>query len=155
MIRYSLICADGHEFESWFASSDAYDTLADQGHLSCAVCGSPKVEKSLMAPAIGRKSNRQSDVPDAPAPEPAAKGDGGEALKAARELAAFMDKVRSHVEANAEYVGDNFADEARAIHNKETEMRQIYGEATLEEARDLIEDGVAVAPIPAKRRKSN
>ncbi|MEO0963119.1 MAG: DUF1178 family protein [Pseudomonadota bacterium] len=155
MIRYSLICADGHEFESWFASSAAYDALAEQGHLSCVVCGTPKVEKSLMAPAIGRKSNQKSEAPDASTPPPEIKGDGGEALKAARELAAFMDKVRSHVEANAEYVGDNFADEARAIHNKEAEMRQIYGEATLEEARDLIEDGVAVAPIPAKRRKSN
>ncbi|CDO59134.1 FIG004851: hypothetical protein [Candidatus Phaeomarinobacter ectocarpi] len=155
MIRYSLICADGHEFESWFASSDAFDALAEQGHLSCVVCGTPKVEKSLMAPAIGRKSNQKSGAAEATPPPLALKGDGGEALKAAKELAAFMDKVRSHVEANAEYVGDNFADEARAIHNKETEMRQIYGEATLEEARDLIEDGVAVAPIPAKRRKSN
>ena len=76
-------------------------------------------------------------------------------MKAARELAAFMDKIRAHVEKNAEYVGDRFAEEARAIHNKEAEMRQIYGETTLDEARALIEDGVAVAPIPAARRKGN
>ena len=104
-----------------------------------------------MAPAIGRKSN-QAPVQQT-MPEPV--GDGGEALKAARELASFMEKVRSHVEAHAEYVGDNFADEARAIHNKEAEIRQIYGEATLEEARDLIEEGVAVAPLPPSRRKRN
>ncbi|WP_422363954.1 DUF1178 family protein [Pyruvatibacter mobilis] len=150
MIRYSLICSKGHEFESWFASSDAYDTLEAKGHLSCAVCGSSKVQKSLMAPAIGRKGNQQEDT--APA---ARAGDGGEAMKAARELAAFMDKIRAHVEKNAEYVGDRFAEEARAIHNKEAEMRQIYGETTLDEARALIEDGVAVAPIPAARRKGN
>jgi len=151
MIRYSLICAEGHEFESWFASSDAYDKLEAQGHLSCAVCGSSRVQKSLMAPAIARKGNSGSSA-DIEAP---LKGDGGEAMKAARELMAFMEKVRTHVEANAEYVGDKFADEARAIHNKESEMRQIYGEATLEEARELIEDGVAVAPIPAAPRKKN
>lgn len=155
MIRYSLVCADGHEFESWFASSSAYDTLEAQGHLSCVVCGSSKVEKSLMAPAIGRKSNQAADQHDRPVPEGAGGGDGGEALKAARELAAFMEKMRSHVEANAEYVGDSFADEARAIHNKEAEMRQIYGEATLEEARDLMEEGVDVAPLPVSQHKRN
>lgn len=156
MIRYSLICSKGHQFESWFASSDAYDTLEASGHLSCVVCGTSEVHKSLMAPSIGRKSN-QSDDAGAPVTQgdDAAVGDGGQALEAAQELAAFMDKMRAHVEANAEYVGDRFAEEARAIHNKETEMREIYGEATLEEARDLIEDGVAVAPIPAARRKSN
>jgi hypothetical protein len=152
MIRYSLICDKGHEFESWFASGDAYDTLEAQGHLSCAVCGSPNVQKSLMAPAIGRKGNRR-DGESPPAAD--AGGDGGEAMKAARELAAFMDKVRAHVEKSAEYVGDKFAEEARSIHNKETEMRQIYGETTLDEARALIEDGVAVAPIPGPRRKRN
>ncbi len=144
MIRYSLVCAKGHEFEAWFASSDAYDTQLAQGHLSCAVCGSSKVEKMLMAPAISRKSKSTDDMPVS---------DKGEALKAARELAAFMEKIRSHVEANAEYVGDRFAEEARAIHNKESEIREIYGEATLEEARDLIEEGVAVAPIPVSRKK--
>ncbi|MEQ8745850.1 DUF1178 family protein [Pyruvatibacter sp.] len=143
MIRFNLTCARGHAFDAWFASGDAYDTQRAAGQLECVVCGTSKVEKSLMAPAISRKGNT---VPA---------GDGGEALKAARELAAFMDKVRSHVEANAEYVGDNFAAEARAIHNKESEMREIYGEATLEEARDLIEEGVAVAPIPGKRRKQH
>jgi len=74
-------------------------------------------------------------------------------MKAARELAAFMDNIRAHIEHSAEYVGNKFAEEARSIHNKETEMRQIYGEATLDEARALIEDGVAVAPIPGPRRK--
>ena len=108
-----------------------------------------------MAPAIGRKSNQAADQHDRPVSEGAGGGDGGEALKAARELAAFMKKVRSHVEANAEYVGDSFADEARAIHNKEAEMRQIYGEATLEEARDLMEEGVDVAPLPVSRHKRN
>ena len=151
MIRYSLICANGHEFESWFASSSAYDTLEAQGHLSCVVCGSAEVQKSLMAPSIARKSNQNTDESHVPA----ANGDGGAAVKAAQELATVMEKVRAHVEANAEYVGDSFAEEARAIHNKEAEIRQIYGEATLEEARDLIDDGVAVAPLPAPRRKRN
>lgn len=141
MIRYDLVCARGHEFDAWFASSAAYDAQAEAGDVTCPVCGDSAISKAIMAPAVARGAGRR--------------GDGGDALKAARELMAVMDEVRRHVEKTAEYVGDRFAEEARAIHNKEAEIRQIYGEATLAEARDLIEDGIAVAPLPALRRKRN
>ena len=145
MIRYDLVCAKGHEFDAWFAGSAAYDIQAEAGEVMCPVCGSAEVSKAPMAPAIARGAAR--------AAHDGARGDGGDALRAARELAEVMAKVRRYVEQNAEYVGDRFAEEARAIHNKEAEIRQIYGEATLEEARELIEEGIAVAPLPAPRKK--
>ncbi len=143
MIRYDLNCAKGHAFDAWFASSDAFDAQAAAGDVTCPVCGTEKVAKALMAPAISKGASRGS------------LSDKGEAMQAARELAELMARVRRHVEENAEYVGDRFADEARAIHNKETEIREIYGEATLDEARELIEDGIAVAPIPGPAKRRN
>ena len=148
MIRYDLVCARGHEFDAWFASGDAYDAQSAAGELVCPVCGTAKVAKAIMAPAVARGGSING-------PASGSMGDGGDALRAARELAAVMEEVRRNVEANAEYVGDRFAEEARAIHNKESELRQIYGEATLAEARDLIEDGIAVAPLPRPRKTRN
>lgn len=128
MVRYSLSCADGHAFESWFQSASAYDDLAARGLLSCAECGSPKVDKALMAPTVATSR------------EPlAAPRDPREAMLAA---------MRRHVEENADYVGLSFAAEARAIHEGAAPERQIWGEARPDEARALIEDGIPVAPLP-------
>lgn len=145
MIRYDLICAKGHEFDAWFASSTAYDEQAAKGEVACPVCGTKDVRKAVMAPAIARSRGRDAGE----------RGDGGKAMEAARALLAVMEEVRRHVEANAEYVGDRFAEEARAIHNKESELRQIYGEATLEEARELIEEGIPVARLPSPPKKKH
>lgn len=149
MIRYSLRCEAGHEFESWFAGAAAFDSLSAAGQLACAVCGSPKVEKTLMVPSVrpGRKADARAAVEQEPAPSLSG---GADALEQA--LAA----MRHHVEANSEYVGMNFASEARRIHDGDSPERAIYGEAKPDEARRLIEDGVKVAPLPfMPRRRTN
>lgn len=129
MVRYSLTCADGHAFDSWFQSAAAFDDLARRGLLACAECGSPKVEKALMAPAV-------SLAPERPLSAPA---DAREAMLA---------RLRRHVEENSAYVGGSFAAEARAMHEGAAPERSIWGEARPEEARALLEDGIPVAPLP-------
>ncbi|EPX82395.1 Uncharacterized protein putative in bacteria [Rubellimicrobium thermophilum DSM 16684] len=140
MIRYSLICAEGHAFDSWFASASAFDDLAARGLLSCATCGSSRVEKALMAPAVTSAS------PDEPPP-----------LSAPRDLReALLAEIRRQIEEKSDYVGLSFAAEARAIHEGRAPERSIWGEARPEEARSLIEDGIPVAPLPfMPRRQTN
>lgn len=144
MIRYSLKCADGHAFESWFQSAEAFDKLLSAGHVSCAVCGQGNVEKSIMAPRV-RPSR---DAANAPA-RPDLKAPASEAEQA-------LAKMRKHVEDNAEYVGKEFASKARAMHDGDQPERAIYGEARLDEAKKLVEDGIPVAPLPFRpQRKTN
>ncbi len=132
MIRYSLRCDKDHGFESWFQSAQAFDDLAAANRLSCPVCGSATVEKTLMAPSVR------------PARSAAAGALAAPGTKVEEALAA----LRKQVEENSEYVGLNFAAEARAIHEGEAPKRAIYGEAKLDEAKRLVEDGVPVAPLP-------
>lgn len=142
MIQFSLRCAEGHQFDSWFQSADAFDKLRAKGHLSCAVCGGSSVEKSVMAPRV--RTARDQVKPSGPLSTPAS--------PAEQALA----RLRAHVEANTEYVGLNFAAEARAMHDGDAPERPIYGEARPEEARKLLEDGVPVTPLPFRPgRKSN
>jgi hypothetical protein len=134
LIRFSLRCEHDHEFEAWFRSSDDYDTQRKRGLVDCPECGSQKVEKALMAPAVstGRKQEKIALAM-------------GEAQKQAMaQLKAISEKMRE----NSDYVGDKFADEARKIHFGEAEQRGIYGEATPEEAKSLAEDGIDFMPIP-------
>jgi hypothetical protein len=140
MIHYDLICDKGHAFDGWFRNSTAYDEQAAKGLVSCTVCGSAKVEKQLMAPGIPVKSNRKDSTPKPMVSSPVDP-----------RLAIMMQMVREmrkHVEENAEYVGDRFAEEARKIHYEEADARGIYGEATPDEAKSLIEEGIAVHPLP-------
>ena len=141
MIRYSLRCAEAHEFESWFQSAAAYDVLHRTGHIACPICGATAVEKSLMAPTV----------------RPAGKGEGSTSLtdpETAREEA--IARLRAEIEANSDYVGMNFVAEARKMHSGEAPERSIYGEARPDEAIKLLEDGVPVAPLPFRpKRKSN
>ncbi|VDC31663.1 DUF1178 family protein [Pseudogemmobacter humi] len=153
MIRYSLRCEAGHEFESWFAGAAAFDSLSKAGQLACAICGSPRVEKTLMLPAVrpGRKAEARAEPRSAEGGAPAPSL-SGEATALEQTLAA----MRRHVEENSEYVGMNFASEARRIHDGDSPERAIYGEAKPDEARRLIEDGVKVAPLPfLPRRRAN
>lgn len=138
MIRYRLICKKQHEFDGWFRSSSDFDEQAEAGGVSCPVCGSSKVQKALMAPAIPKKGKSKTSVP---APD-----------EAAERVSMMVTKLRNHVEKNFDYVGDRFAEEARRIHYEETPRRDIYGETTLEEARELVEEGVEVAPLPGLNR---
>jgi hypothetical protein len=144
MIRYRLRCDSGHEFEAWFSSSSGYDQQAERGLLSCATCGTSKVEKALMAPNVGKSGQ------DAPAPAPSAPGKRPYA--AAAQLPAPMREMlrqfHEHVRKTSDYVGDQFAEEARRIHYDEAEARGIYGEATPAEARELHEEGIEVHALP-------
>ncbi len=139
MIRYALNCANGHNFDSWFASSAACDGLIAAGRVTCISCGSTAVEKALMAPAVGS---------GAATPEPVAEPKPATLSQPQSELEAKIAALRREIEANSEYVGLNFASEARAIHAGEAPERAIFGEAKVEEARALIEEGVPVAPLP-------
>lgn len=132
MIKYELKCRKDHVFEAWFYDSATYDKQAAGGKIVCPVCNSRKITKAPMAPRIGKS---KGEVAAAEAKEMAV------AMKALREL-------RDHVEKNADYVGDQFAEEARKIHYGETDKRNIYGEATKEEAKELTEEGIDVAMIP-------
>ena len=140
MIRYDLTCEKGHDFDGWFRDSAAYDEQATRGLVSCAVCGSLKVEKQLMAPGIPARANRQDNAPKQLVTGPVDP-----------RLAAMMQMVREmrkHVSENADYVGNKFAEEARKIHYDEAKHRGIYGEATPDDAKALIEEGIAVHPLP-------
>ncbi len=140
MIHFSLKCKDGHQFESWFQSNAAFEKLHAAGHVSCAICGCGDVEKALMAPRV----NSKDDAPAAPLSVPASPAE--QAIAAMKE----------HVEKNSEYVGDNFAQEARDMHLGDAPERAIWGEAKREDAKKLIEDGVPVAPLPfSPSRKNN
>jgi hypothetical protein len=140
MIRYDLICDKGHEFDAWFSDSAAYDKQVKRGLVECAHCGSIKIEKQLMAPGIPAKSNKKSDASQRMMSAPA-----DPRMQAMMKM---MREVRAHVEKNAENVGDSFAEEARKIHYNEAEKRGIYGNATPDQARELIEEGIDVAPLP-------
>lgn len=133
MIRYALTCAAGHDFEGWFGDSADFDQQRTAGLLSCPLCASAEVRKQIMAPAV-TGTRKQG-----------AAGEGGRQQAMMMEA---MGKVRAHVEANFDYVGDGFASEARRIHEGAAENRGIYGEASGEEVRALVEDGVPVAPLP-------
>ncbi len=137
MIVYDLRCDQDHGFEAWFRDSEAYDAQVAANEVLCPICGSIKVEKALMAPNLGRtrKAGKVSDK----APQDNAK---------AAEIRRSLLEIRSQVEANCDYVGERFAEEARRMHFGETDPRGIYGETTAEEATSLKEDGVAVQRIP-------
>lgn len=147
MIHYSLKCAHGHEFESWFASASAYDTLRKSGHVTCAICGSTDVEKALMAPAVTARKAKQPAVSDEAAPDGQAPAEPAPGPTRA-EIEAKIAAIRAHVETNSDYVGTQFATQARAMHVGDAPERAIWGEAKPEEAKELIEEGISIAPLP-------
>lgn len=157
MIRFRLRCDKDHEFEAWFRSGEDYDKLAAAKGVACAVCGSVTVEKALMAPAIGRAGkDKGARIPEPALPAPAADAPAeavGERMQLAADprqkaMIAALRELRAKITANADYVGDKFAEEARKIHYQEVEPRGIYGEASREEAEQLAEEGIEFAPLP-------
>jgi hypothetical protein len=131
VIVYNLRCMNSHEFEGWFRDSAAFDAQANAAKLVCPVCGARKVEKAIMAPAVAGTKKADLSAPEE-----------------MRKMRQFMTGLRKYVQDNAEYVGPNFAEEARKIHYGETEERQIYGESTVKEAVELVEEGIDVAALP-------
>ena len=147
MIRYDLICDKEHAFDGWFRDSEAYDEQNAAGQVVCPVCGSTAVSKQLMTPGIPAKSNRRGEV--------RMPVFAGQKEAKVAELIEAVRKLRRHVEENADYVGDQFPEEARKIHYKEVEPRGIYGEASLEEAKALLDEGVEVHPLPPLPEDAN
>lgn len=156
MIRYTLHCDKAHEFESWFPSSASYDEQRRRKLVVCPVCGSTRIDKTLMAPQVARR-DRAPDRPAAPCPMPERPGaaapvnDAPVAMvsPAEQELRARIRELRDHLVKQADPVGERFAEEARKIHYGEVEHRSIYGSATPEEARELAEEGIDFYPLPA------
>jgi hypothetical protein len=157
MIRYTLRCEREHSFESWFQDSAAYDSQAKRKLISCPLCDSVKVEKAIMAPRIvGKKGRERAEPAAAPVPAPAAEAPapapnaGATPLLMAqeRELRAKLKELRDHIVKNADNVGERFATEARAMHYGDKEHRPIYGEASPDEAKSLIDEGIEVSPLP-------
>jgi hypothetical protein len=140
MIVYALRCGEGHGFEGWFASSAAFDAQHAEGKLACPLCPSRDIAKAPMAPALSSAVGQQKSAP--PAEE-------------LRKMRQFMTGLRKHVMETAENVGPNFPEEARKIHYGEVEPRPIYGEATVKEAIELVEEGVEVAPLPPDLDEAN
>jgi hypothetical protein len=134
LISFSLTCESAHEFEGWFRSNDDFEAQKKRKLVGCPVCGSHRIEKALMAPAVST-SRKQEKI---------ALAVNAQQREALAQLKALSEKVRE----NADYVGEKFAEEARKIHFGETEARGIYGEATPEEAKSLADDGVDFMPLP-------
>jgi hypothetical protein len=134
VIQYSLVCEIDHKFDAWFRSAEAFDEQSARGIVTCPVCGSDKVGKGLMAPAVARSGSGKVAVTS------------GHPQQA--EILQVLRAMRNKVMSEADYVGDKFAEEARKIHFKESDARGIYGEATREEVTALVEDGIDVLPLP-------
>ncbi|RAI42552.1 DUF1178 family protein [Rhodoplanes roseus] len=179
MIRYALACQDGHAFESWFRNSSDFDDQAARGLVSCPVCGSPKVGKSLMTPRLGRSSKASAarlaaaaaaamadvvadagaggsstasagEAPAAPVPAPVEEPRAPVALMSPQEveLRRKLKELRDHLVQTAEHVGERFPDEARRMHYGEIKHRSIYGEASAEEVKSMLDEGIEFHPLP-------
>ena len=149
MIRYTLRCEKDHAFESWFQSSSAYDSQVKRKLVSCPACGSAKIEKAIMAPRIVSKKGRDKAPAETSAPAEAPATESTSLMMAQeRELRAKIKELRDHIVKNADNVGESFPNEARAMHYGDKEHRPIYGEASPEEARALVDEGVEVSPLP-------
>lgn len=141
MIRYDLKCSQGHDFDGWFQSAEAFESLRKAGHVTCTFCSTAEVDKRIMAPAV-RPARTAGEKPKLKEPH--------------NDIEAAFAEMRAQIEANSDYVGLNFAAEARAMHEGTIDERSIYGEAKPDEARALLEDGIPVAPLPfMPRRKAN
>jgi hypothetical protein len=133
MIRFGLVCDRGHDFEAWFSSGSAYEKQESAQSISCPVCGGTSVRKAPMAPAILRGKPKQSEILATPE---------------RKKTYAFLKGLRDHLTANADNVGPAFPEEARKMHYGETEARNIYGEASVDEAKALSEEGIPALPLP-------
>jgi hypothetical protein len=155
MIHYNLRCKKGHAFESWFQSSSAYEAQEKRKLVSCPVCGSTKVERAIMAPQIVSKKGRDNAASEPlPAPAPAVEGISPSSttpllMAQEAELRAKLRELRDHIVKNADNVGEKFPNEARKMHYGDIEHRPIYGDASPDEAKALIDEGVEVMPLPA------
>jgi len=157
MIRYALKCKAGHAFESWFANAYGYESLRAAGHVACPICGDTDVSKSLMTPGVRpARTKAAAPAPETTAPSPPTAAPVPAPTTPEEVMRAQLVELKKKVEANSDYVGLQFASEARAMHEGEIPHRAIYGEAKPQEAKKLLEEGVPVAPLPfMPTRKTN
>ena len=163
MIHYSLVCDKGHDFESWFQDSAAFDKQAKRGLVACPRCGSVKVEKAIMAPRLASSKKLKAPVkapaPAAAAPAPAALNSAPVAAMIASpaetEFRAKLKELREHLTKNADNVGTKFSEEARKMHYGEIEHRSIYGEASPKDAKELADEGIEFLPLPILPNERN
>lgn len=153
MIRYSVVCPDGHEFDGWFRSSEDFDAQATRHLIECPVCGKTDVRKAIMAPAVGGSRKAHGAAPPEPAVtvEPAERPAAPPDIGVDPRAQAMLDALRTYRDKmleNSTNVGPRFAEEARRMHVGETEKKGIHGQATREEAEALLEEGIPVAPLP-------
>jgi hypothetical protein len=154
MIRYALICERGHEFESWFQDSAAYDKQAKRGLVACPQCSSAKVEKAIMSPRLSTTAKKQRAPIQTPAPTVEAPANPATPAPVAmispqeQEFRAKLKELRDHLTKNADNVGPKFPEEARKMHYGEIEHRSIYGVASPEQAKELSEEGIEFHPLP-------
>jgi hypothetical protein len=162
MIKYALACDNGHQFESWFQNSAAYDKQVKRKLVTCPVCDSAKVEKAIMAPRLGASAKKRGGAPmiEAPAPEapapdaPVATPPMPEANPVAmispqeREFRTKLKELRDHLVKNSDNVGTKFPEVARKMHYGEVEHRSIYGEASPKEAKEMLDEGIELHPLP-------
>ena len=147
MIHYQLRCEQAHEFDGWYRDSDAFGKLTAAGMVECPVCGSDKVARALMAPAIAKARPARTEEPVAAQPQPLPQQQAA-AGPIPAQMVALLQKMRAEVEKNCDYVGPGFAEEARRMHKGETEFRGIYGEASDTDAEELREEGIDIARLP-------
>jgi hypothetical protein len=147
MIHYQLRCSTDHGFDGWFKDSASFEAQAKRRLLECPICGDPKVERALMTPSVPKKGHAAARPPAKakPKPEPPT-AVGGERMP--DQLRSMLQRLRGEIEKNCDYVGPEFAAEARRIHNGESRKRGIYGEASPDDAESLAEDGIEIANIP-------
>ena len=158
MIRYALTCDREHAFDVWFKNSADYDQQKRRGLVTCPACGSAKVEKALMAPALGRPSKSISAPLPADQPAPTKEQPKSPVAMMSpqeRELRGKLKELRDHLTKNADYVGMKFPEEARKMHYGEIEHRSIYGEASSKEAEELHEEGIEFHPLPVLPDEKN
>ena len=142
MIKFGLVCDADHDFDAWFSSSDDFEKQRKRGLVTCPMCNSPKVQKSLMAPSVSTTRKKEN----------MAVAQVSEVHKAALTE---MRKIRDHIVDNSENVGDKFPDEARKIHYGEADERSIYGEASRDDVHSLLEEGIGIAPLPTVPEDAN
>ena len=148
MIRYALACDKGHVFESWFQNSAAYDTQVKAALITCPVCNSAKVEKTLMAPGVVGAKKRAGAPPSSPPPAADTTSPVAMISPQEQEFRKKLKELRDHLTKNADYVGQKFPDEARKMHYGDIEHRSIYGEASPDQAKELHEEGIEFHPLP-------
>jgi hypothetical protein len=148
MIRYSLLCSNAHEFEGWFRSSDDFDRQAARGLLSCPHCGDASIGKALMAPRVVTAEQRDARAAVVPVEEAPSSVPLATVPPEAQEALAKLREIKASLLANSENVGKSFAEEARKVHFGEAPARPIHGEASPDEARALVEDGIDILPLP-------